>query len=70
VPHELSKEEIQETVQAFADAAVRADKAGFDVVEIHGAHGYLISSFNSPLSNHRTDEYGGSFEVQGCLPLW
>jgi 2,4-dienoyl-CoA reductase-like NADH-dependent reductase (Old Yellow Enzyme family) len=63
VPHELTKDEIQAIVQAFADAAVRADKAGFDVVEIHGAHGYLISSFNSPLANHRTDEYGGSFEV-------
>jgi 2,4-dienoyl-CoA reductase-like NADH-dependent reductase (Old Yellow Enzyme family) len=62
VPHELTKDEIQAIVQAFADAAVRADKAGFDVVEIHGAHGYLISSFNSPLANHRTDEYGGSFE--------
>ncbi len=63
VPHELTKDEIKAIVQAFADAAVRADKAGFDVVEIHGAHGYLISSFNSPLANHRTDEYGGSFEV-------
>lgn len=63
VPHELTKDEIRDIVQAFADAAERADKAGFDVVEIHGAHGYLISSFNSPLANHRTDEYGGSFEV-------
>lgn len=62
VPHALTKDEIRDTVQAFADAAVRADKAGFDVVEIHGAHGYLLSSFNSPLANHRTDEYGGSFE--------
>jgi len=62
VPHELTKQEIKGIVQAFADAAVRADLAGFDVLEIHGAHGYLISSFNSPLANTRTDEYGGSFE--------
>ena len=62
VPHALTLDEINATVQAFADATVRADKAGFDVVEIHGAHGYLISQFLSPLANHRTDQYGGSRE--------
>ncbi|ELR11442.1 NADH:flavin oxidoreductase/NADH oxidase [Acanthamoeba castellanii str. Neff] len=61
-PKEMTKQEIQDTIRAFVDATVRADKAGFDAVEVHGAHGYLISSFNSPLSNHRTDDYGGSFE--------
>lgn len=61
-PREMTKDEIKETVQAFADAAKRAVEAGVDVIEIHGAHGYLLSSFNSPLSNRRTDEYGGSFE--------
>jgi len=63
-PHELTKVEIAQTVDAFVAAAERANKAGFDVLEIHGAHGYLISEFNSPLANTRTDEYGGSFE--GC----
>lgn len=61
-PKELTKEGIKNVVQAFVDGAKRAIKAGFDVIEIHGAHGYLISSFLSPTSNHRTDEYGGSFE--------
>ncbi|KAF8981636.1 hypothetical protein BGZ46_002496 [Entomortierella lignicola] len=62
VPRELSVEEIQETVKAFGAAAVRAAKAGLDTVEIHGAHGYLINQFLSPISNQRTDHYGGSLE--------
>ena len=62
IPHELSVEEIKNLVQNFKDAAKRAVNAGFDVVEIHGAHGYLVHQFLSPLSNVRTDEYGGSFE--------
>ncbi|KAM5356225.1 hypothetical protein ACJ41O_002871 [Fusarium nematophilum] len=61
-PHELAVEEIKELVQKWQDAAVRAVKAGFDVIEIHGAHGYLLTNFLSPLSNKRTDQYGGSFE--------
>ncbi|KAJ1644024.1 hypothetical protein LPJ64_004250 [Coemansia asiatica] len=61
-PHELTIEEIQRIQKHFADAAVRADKAGFDVIEIHGAHGYLIHEFLSPISNKRTDQYGGSFD--------
>ncbi|WOV85622.1 NADPH dehydrogenase NamA [Sporosarcina jeotgali] len=61
-PVEMSKDAIQETIQAFAAAAKRAADAGFDLLELHGAHGYLINEFLSPLSNHRTDEYGGSAE--------
>jgi 2,4-dienoyl-CoA reductase-like NADH-dependent reductase (Old Yellow Enzyme family) len=61
-PAELSREEIRGIVEAFAASARRALTAGFQVVEIHGAHGYLVNEFLSPLSNHRTDEYGGSFE--------
>jgi 2,4-dienoyl-CoA reductase-like NADH-dependent reductase (Old Yellow Enzyme family) len=61
-PHQLDQTEIAEIVRAFAAAARRALDAGFQVVEIHGAHGYLINEFLSPLSNHRTDEYGGSFD--------
>ncbi|KAI0653043.1 FMN-linked oxidoreductase [Cubamyces menziesii] len=61
-PKELTKEGIKRIVKGFVDAARRAVRAGFDVIEVHGAHGYLISSFLSPMSNKRTDEYGGSFE--------
>ena len=56
----ITLDDIKATVNAFADAAIRADKAGFDMVEIHAAHGYLINQFLSPLANHRTDQYGGS----------
>ncbi|HEV2655080.1 MAG TPA: NADH:flavin oxidoreductase/NADH oxidase [Ktedonobacteraceae bacterium] len=59
-PKELTREEIAEIVRAFQVAAQRALKAGFQVIEIHGAHGYLLHEFLSPLSNFRTDEYGGS----------
>ena len=61
-PHQLSVEEIKGLVQSFRDAAIRAINAGFDLIEIHAAHGYLLHQFLSPLSNNRTDEYGGSFE--------
>ena len=62
IPHELTVEEIKDLVQRFKEAAVRAIHADFDLIEIHAAHGYLIHQFLSPLSNTRTDEYGGSFE--------
>ncbi|MEH7437318.1 NADPH dehydrogenase NamA [Neobacillus drentensis] len=61
-PKEMTIAEIKETVEAFKKGAERAAKAGFDVIEIHGAHGYLINEFLSPLSNKRTDEYGGTAE--------
>ncbi|MDT0467887.1 NADH:flavin oxidoreductase/NADH oxidase [Streptomyces gibsoniae] len=61
-PDELTADGIRAIVQEFADAAERALEAGFEVAEVHGAHGYLIHQFLSPHSNHRTDEYGGSFE--------
>jgi 2,4-dienoyl-CoA reductase-like NADH-dependent reductase (Old Yellow Enzyme family) len=62
VPHELSVREIGEIVGAFRTSAERALAAGFEVLEIHAAHGYLLHQFLSPLSNTRTDEYGGKFE--------
>src|ERR1035438_2164260 len=61
-PHALSQAEIHALADSFRDAAMRALRAGFDVVEIHGAHGYLIHEFLSPLSNRRTDEYGGTLD--------
>ncbi|KAH7871254.1 FMN-linked oxidoreductase [Lentinula edodes] len=68
-PNQLTKEEIQHIIKAWADAAKRAVAAGFDVIEIHNAHGYLLMSFISPVTNHRTDEYGGSFENRIRLTL-
>ena len=63
-PDEATKEDIKRLVEAFAEAARRVKEAGFDAVEIHGGHGYLISQFLSPLDNIRTDEYGGSVETR------
>lgn len=68
-PRELSKDEIASCVQAFAAATRRALAAGFDLVELHFAHGYLAHEFLSPLSNRRTDEYGGTFENRVRMPL-
>jgi len=62
VPHELSVEEIEKIVEDFRLAAIRCIEAGFDFVEIHGAHGYLINNFLSPVSNKRTDSYGGDLK--------
>ena len=62
IPKEMTKTDIKDTVQAFKNGVERAKRAGFDVIELHGAHGYLINEFLSPLSNKRTDEYGGSAE--------
>ncbi|KAJ2708683.1 hypothetical protein H4R23_006964, partial [Coemansia sp. Cherry 401B] len=78
-PTAMTAGQIDTVRQAFIDAAARADQAGFDVLEIHSAHGYLLSSFLSPLSNQRTDKYGGSFEnrtrlllevVHGIRQIW
>ena len=69
VPKELSVAEIHEVVEKFGAAARRGLAAGFEVVEIHAAHGYLLHEFYSPLSNRRTDEYGGSFENRIRLTL-
>jgi 2,4-dienoyl-CoA reductase-like NADH-dependent reductase (Old Yellow Enzyme family) len=60
VPRALERHEVKDLVQMWGDAARRAHQAGFEVLEIHGAHGYLLHEFLSPLSNQRTDEYGGS----------
>jgi 2,4-dienoyl-CoA reductase-like NADH-dependent reductase (Old Yellow Enzyme family) len=69
LPKALDAAGIARVVEAFRAATVRAEAAGFDVVEIHGAHGYLLHEFYSPLSNQRTDGYGGSFENRVRLLL-
>lgn len=68
-PRALTPEEIRELVQAYGNAARRAVEAGFEFIEIHGAHGYLLTEFLSPLSNERTDEYGGSLENRARMIL-
>jgi 2,4-dienoyl-CoA reductase-like NADH-dependent reductase (Old Yellow Enzyme family) len=68
-PHELDRAGIAGITHAFRAATIRADKAGFDVIEIHSAHGYLLHEFLSPISNHRSDEYGGSFDNRVRLLL-
>ena len=68
-PAELDREGMKKVVADFVAATKRAIAAGFDVVEVHAAHGYLLHEFLSPLTNHRTDEYGGSFENRVRLPL-
>ncbi|UCD96897.1 MAG: NADH:flavin oxidoreductase, partial [Candidatus Bathyarchaeota archaeon] len=65
----LRLNELPVLVDAFADAAQRAIKAGFDGVELHGAHGFLLNQFLSPLANHRTDKYGGALENRMRFPL-
>jgi 2,4-dienoyl-CoA reductase-like NADH-dependent reductase (Old Yellow Enzyme family) len=69
VPRELTVEEIQAIIARHGEAARRAAEAGFDAVELHSAHGYLPFAFLSPMTNHRTDEYGGSFENRLRLSL-
>lgn len=69
VPHELTFQEIQDLKDKWVQAALRAVKAGFEVLEIHAAHGYLLHEFLSPISNHRTDLYGGTLENRMRLLL-
>ena len=69
VPREMTPQDIQDVVDQFVSAARRSLTAGFQVVELHMAHGYLLHEFLSPLSNHRTDHYGGALENRVRLPL-
>jgi 2,4-dienoyl-CoA reductase-like NADH-dependent reductase (Old Yellow Enzyme family) len=69
VPRELTTDDVRAVVGAFRDGARRTEQAGFEMVEIHMAHGYLLHQFLSPLSNRRRDEYGGSLENRMRLPI-
>ncbi|MFI8091905.1 bifunctional salicylyl-CoA 5-hydroxylase/oxidoreductase [Streptomyces sp. NPDC086080] len=69
VPRELSRAQLTDIREQFTAAAARAARAGFDLLELHCAHGYLLSGFLSPLTNHRTDAYGGSWEKRLRFPL-
>lgn len=69
IPRELTAQEVEELEGDFVQATLRIKRAGFDGIEIHGAHGYLLGAFISPLSNKRSDKYGGSFEKRLTLPI-
>jgi 2,4-dienoyl-CoA reductase-like NADH-dependent reductase (Old Yellow Enzyme family) len=69
MPREIAREEIPALVEQFVEATRRSEAAGFDVIELHMAHGYLCHEFLSPISNHRTDDYGGSLEARMRFPL-
>ncbi len=69
VPREMTRADMDKTVADYVAAVKRAERAGFDMIELHAAHGYLIASFISPITNKRTDEYGGSLENRMRFPL-
>lgn len=68
-PQEMTRKDMDDVIAAFVSAAIRADKIGVDLIELHGAHGYLLSEFLSPIANQRNDEYGGSLENRMRFPL-
>jgi anthraniloyl-CoA monooxygenase len=69
VPREMTRTDMEAVIAAFVQAVRRGERAGFDMAELHAAHGYLLASFISPLTNHRTDEYGGTLENRARFPL-
>lgn len=69
VPREMTRAEIQQTIEEFAASARRAERIGYDVIELHGGHGYLLHQFMSPLANRRSDEYGGSTQNRIRFPI-
>ena len=69
VPREMTRADMDAVIADFVQAVERGERAGFDMVELHAAHGYLLASFISPLTNKRTDEYGGSLENRLRFPL-